>query len=89
MAHDGGDELANKIAASPAGMAAWAGTGPQGQTCEHCRLFTASSYLRGECKQYVELRKAQGETKPKPIGFSAHTPACRYFKPDRNARTAD
>ena len=50
-------------------MATWAGTGPQGETCEHCRLFTASSYLRGACKQYVELRKAQGERRPVPITF--------------------
>ena len=71
MTHDRGDELANKIAASPAGMAAWAGTGPQGETCEHCRLFTASSYLRGECKQYAHHRYCREQ--PFQIHFRLHT----------------
>ena len=89
ITHGDDDEFAKKVAASPAGMASWAGTGPLGETCEHCQFFAASDYLRGECKRYVELRKAQGEGKPVPIAFSARTPACRHFKPDPNARTPD
>jgi hypothetical protein len=78
---DAGGDFASKIAASPAGMATWAGTGPQGETCEHCRLFKPSAYLLGSCEQYVALRKAQGEEKPAKIAFPARTPACRYFRP--------
>ena len=82
----GNPELARKIAATPAGMAFWTGTGPEGATCVQCGFFTSTGYLYGSCEKNAAFRKAQGEQspphekKPKLIPFHAQTAACRYFR---------
>ena len=57
----GDHELARKIAASPAGMAFGAGTGPEGATCEQCRFFASTGHLMGACEKNATFRKAQGD----------------------------
>jgi hypothetical protein len=66
------DELA--VSAFP-GMAHFAGSGPQGQTCRGCLLYEPSSRTRGpgRCSQFKRMTGRTG------AAFPGDAAACRYF----------
>lgn len=77
-----------------AGMAHWAGTGPQGKTCRQCVHWTGGKYRYGphsgnhqpyelkpgKCGQYKRLTGRQ--VKAEKIAHS--TRACRHFAENAN-----
>jgi hypothetical protein len=72
-------ELALLIKATPAGMAHWAGTGPNGATCRECEhydYFDAKMKRHPNgCVLYYANMRANCKT---PI--PARTPACWFFR---------
>lgn len=78
-------ELGKMIAATPSGMAHWAGSGPAGVTCRECIFFDhqKSYYSKkgmnggalkpARCKKYKAMTQANGGNIPH------ETRACKYF----------
>jgi hypothetical protein len=78
--------LASQIAATPSGMAHWAGSGPDLKTCRECVFFDhGNSYysktgMRGgglkpaKCKKYRAMTQQNGGNIPH------ETRACKYFE---------
>ncbi len=61
------------FAKTPAGMAFWTGTGPEGKTCGDCGYFHGTS--KGRCRKYRELAGRNG------LRFRRSSAACKYFEP--------
>lgn len=69
---------------TPDGMAYWAGTGPAGRRCLHCKHFANEGVYAGgkrvggqkpgRCRQYSAMMQGKKGAK-----FPASTPSCRYF----------
>jgi hypothetical protein len=83
-------ELDRFVRNTPAGMAHWSGTGPDGTTCNDCRHFgfrevkrdkqgnVLSTTRRDErCGRFYDLMNRCGD-KIRPA-----TPSCRHFEPKR------
>lgn len=78
--------LGRLIAATPPGMAFWAGTGPASITCRECAFFDHqnSYYATGgghggmlkpaRCKKFAQLTQKLGDK------ISHDTRACKYFE---------
>jgi hypothetical protein len=79
-------ELGKLIAATPSGMAFWAGTGPANTTCRECMFFDhqKSYYAKkgigggslnpARCKKYSALANRHGDK------IEHGTRACKYFE---------
>jgi hypothetical protein len=77
------EEWSARIAETPAGMAHWRGSGPDGKFCKDCReMFRSDDEVRREgggirsrrCQKFSRLMGAGGRAIP------AMTPACIYFE---------
>lgn len=81
-------DLEKLIAATPAGMAFWSGTGPGNTTCRECIFFDhqnsyyAKKGINGgalkpaRCKKFKALAQADGGSVPHG------TRSCKYFEPN-------
>lgn len=81
----------NLVARTPAGMAHWAGTGPEGKTCRECSNYVFNGYTsskvsnggalkKGPCQKYVD-RFGKGKN------FPFETSSCKYFEQNKNPPT--
>lgn len=75
--------------ATHAGMAHWAGTGPDGKSCIGCALFRQRKKeagadkdiaREGRCRRFIRVNRALHGSAP-IFYVPPETPACRYFEP--------
>lgn len=84
-------DLAAQIAATPPGMAHWAGSGPTEKSCQDCHHFMGKvrkvgigigEINPGRCRKYIRLMKAAKCSRTAPVyALPPDTPACSHFAP--------
>lgn len=77
----GNPVLDARIAATPAGMAHWAGTGPEGAICAQCRRWAEFRVERPPQSKRARCGKFAGLMGKMGRGVDGRTPACRLFEP--------
>jgi len=79
-----GEALASQQAATVPGMAFWAMTGPEGETCRTCKFWGVSSRFRRNPEGYLLPRRCMMFTRLSHGAIGAGIPdaqaACKYFK---------
>lgn len=80
------DTMAGKAVKSYAGMAHFAGTGPQFESCQRCRFWIKPPLKPNSknrvCEEFHRITRNWGD--PIPSGASA----CKYFQLRKNAGVA-
>ncbi len=84
------DDTQSKITSTPAGMAHWAASGPEGKTCRECNFmlkhghYSANSKKRAGRLKPIKCAKHESMMGRPGASFEPGTPACRFFEQNPN-----
>ncbi len=78
----------DRIKSTPAGMAHWAGSGPENKTCRECKFMLKHGNFSTNAKKNagrlkpVKCAKHESMMGGKGASFDPATSACRFFQQD-------